>query len=79
MCFVATIGCRQLELKVETCLIFVVEGSKFWFYFLFFVENTLLGDYLWLGAFQGNLHFEASLNFTFLILLFCNVAIVHNL
>ena len=79
LCFVATIGCRQLELKVETCLIFVVECHKLWFYFLFLVENTLLGNHLWLCAFQGNLHFEASLDLAFLILLFCNVAIVHNL
>ena len=57
----------------------IVEGSKFWFYFLFFVENSLLGNHLWLCAFQGNLHFEASLDLAFLILLFCNVAIVHNL
>ena len=79
LCFVATIGCRQLELKVETCLIFVVECHKLWFYFLFLVENTLLGNHLWLCAFQGNLHFEASLDLAFLILLFCNMTVVHNL
>ena len=79
LCFVATIGCRQFELKVETCLIFIVEGSQLWLHFLFLVENTLLGNYLRLCTFQGNLHFEASLDLAFLILLFCNVAIVHNL
>ena len=76
--FVATIGCGQFELKVETCLIFIVECSELRFHFLFLVENTLLGDYLRLCAFEGNLHFEASLNFAFLILFFGNVTIVHN-
>ena len=79
LCFVAAIGCRQFELKVEASLIFVVECRKLWLYFLFLIENTLLGNHLWLCTFQGNLHFEASLDLAFLILLFCNVAIVHNL
>ena len=76
---VAVVRRRQLELQVETCLIFIVERSKFWLHLLFLVENTLLGNHLGLCAFERYFYFEASFNLALLVFFFCDVAVIHNL
>ena len=56
----------------------VVELFKSRHNALLLIKNTLLSNYFRLGAFQGNLHFEAAFNLTFFVFLLCNVAVIKN-
>ena len=76
---VAAIRVGQLELKVESRFLFIIQLLQIWLHLLFLVENTLLGDDLGLCTFKRYLHLKASLDFSLLVFLLCDVAFVHNL
>ena len=76
---VAAVGVGQLELKVESRFLLVIEFLQVGLHLLLLVENTLLGDDLGLCAFERHLHLEASLDLSLFVFFLCYVAVIHNL